>query len=1204
MCIKPNITSTSGAGNTRWRSDNKCGAFNPLSDGTPAECDPDGEHPCCNAGVYGDTEECGNREEDCKCPNCVDYKLLSQLRKSENGCDIRVVSGFLKNVCWDETNDHIFFKCTNSDVSYERSIDFGDFDFDFTLRSVSAVCENDPSVYQACGFNTQITNTGVLCGGYFCSGQFIIDSGKSDKFSENENCFTQQNSSAPIPPGLCDDKCDVNDFQRQCEDESVCNDYSYGVNCTDKVFREHLYLPVHTVCDGESDCADEEDEEGCDLFGTTAVHTCTHYRKKVVDDTNMTVPILDHTRCSVFDFTNKLDLFERNYPYCLEYLDQTNCSDIARVGGYCKINGFMSSVSKFVLCFDYDETANIPVKLCDDDFQNTCISPSTTIDCKVHKHRMCDGVDDCPDRSDEINDMCDFMISEPQCERRFGKPGNQVGTPVSWIMDGERDCLNGLDERLDDWNHCGNNKTDQTFRFELDNEDCQNVYLCPDGDKQYVRFQQLCDGVESCGISGTENEVCRVARNFPIIDKITSYNSSVHDVCQDAICTVKEFKGPWGDVFGVTNSILSLPTSKVDCSNLFGEYYLFLSCMDLCKNAACPLQNSRLLHDSCPRQYPDRVYTLADNSYLTFVTKSGEDGQYHQDYYQCNNGRCIEYKQVCDLFDDCGDMSDELNCTNHMICEDTLNSTKHQFISLSQRCDGIYDCFDLSDECNKFCQKEILGHMWLKIFCWIMGFSAALFNAITVYKGMITLKKLKIKVSSLLVLYNKVLITLIGCGDFLVGIYLIGLSIYDTIVYRESFCKRQAEWLTGTICSMFGVISTIGQQVSLFSMTALSLIRMVALYRLSLTFPRRINKNASIFAGLFALGILMVAVLIAVTPLVPSLEDYFVQGMYYDPAYKIFIGFPNKERHVKVLEAYYRSTENYTNITSGMTWKDIGEQVNAMFSQQYGILTRRTVHFYGNDGVCLFKYFVRTDDARRSRQGTEVTDQTGDLVVWGVLAVNLLCFIFMTIFYIEVNIARKRSSSRMGQDQNRAVLKQNFKLQKRISSIVATDFLCWVPFIVISGLHNLKTIDATHWYLSFAMLVLPLNSVINPLIYDLDSIRKCLADLADYIRNIAAVLKSTKLVSMVCQVGDSESTTTVLDLRVKSSRISNMEISEKNKTIDRQLTGVVSLNQLECVSENGEMVIGNSMTIGTSCVTSDSETLPSYGKPNLQVTVV
>ena len=63
-------------------------------------------------------------------------------------------------------------------------------------------------------------------------------------------------------------------------------------------------------------------------------------------------------------------------------------------------------------------------------------------------------------------------------------------------------------------------------------------------------------------------------------------------------------------------------------------------------------------------------------------------------------------------------------------------------------------------------------------------------------------------------------------------------------------------------------------------------------------------------------------------------------------------------------------------------------------------------------------------------------------------------------------------------------MNENRAMERRIMMIIVTDFLCWVPLIIISGLHNDGRIDSSHWYVSFAMTVLPLNSVINPIIYD------------------------------------------------------------------------------------------------------------------------
>ena len=37
--------------------------------GTPAQCDPDGENPCCSSSVYG---KCGNTTKHCSCEHYTD----------------------------------------------------------------------------------------------------------------------------------------------------------------------------------------------------------------------------------------------------------------------------------------------------------------------------------------------------------------------------------------------------------------------------------------------------------------------------------------------------------------------------------------------------------------------------------------------------------------------------------------------------------------------------------------------------------------------------------------------------------------------------------------------------------------------------------------------------------------------------------------------------------------------------------------------------------------------------------------------------------------------------------------------------------------------------------------------------------------------------------------------------------------------------
>uniref|UniRef100_A0A6Q2YHE3 Suppressor of tumorigenicity 14 protein homolog n=1 Tax=Esox lucius TaxID=8010 RepID=A0A6Q2YHE3_ESOLU len=65
--------------------------------------------------------------------------------------------------------------------------------------------------------------------------------------------------------------------------------------------------------------------------------------------------------------------------------------------------------------------------------------------------------------------------------------------------------------------------------------------------------------------------------------------------------------------------------------------------------------------------------------------------------FQCKNQRCVNSTLMCDGWNDCGDMSDEMNCkclSSQIQCKNTL--CKPQF----WECDGVNDCGDNTDEEN------------------------------------------------------------------------------------------------------------------------------------------------------------------------------------------------------------------------------------------------------------------------------------------------------------------------------------------------------------------------------------------------------------------------------------------------------------------------------------------------------------------------
>ena len=961
-------------------------------------------------------------------------------------------------------NSTVSFKCALSDQEYKISVEFDDRNRSTTRFTQKCdFDESGPAFYQACGIvdNVNLSNVSIACGWHICEQGPIFE-------AKNRRCDERDSQFADL---ICDGKCDGG----TCEDESDCEGMLYGLrSCTQKDTGKTVYIPVGKLCDDTADCTNDEDENICNVTNHDTLQSCHHYK------TNKTVPIHNFTRCSIFDTEKGIT------PYCEDFLDQTNCSNINRIGGYCEVNGYVSSVSRNMVCVG----RKLITSICDDDSENYCMTTSS--DCRIHKHKFCDGVRDCEDNSDEKHDDCEFMTEDQKCIRKFGIPGRNETIPLKWILDKKIDCLDNHDEDNAEWKQC---RVGPHSYIVQKNEKCKNAFICPEPDQtvDFVNFDLLCDSKESC--KGKENEVCKVSRDIPTIQKLAPViEGDIKDLCNTSACEIKEFNYRKYEIFGEQKIRLRVPTKKVDCSDKFGEHYVFLSCLGLCENSYCPLKDEILKHDSCSKDVNDRIITLATpirttptpNPHLTFVTKSRD--RFHNDYFQCDNGRCLNYSQVCDLVNDCGDMSDELNCTNHFICEEgkcvegdcekgKKRKDKMRLISINQKCDNFYDCLDLSDECNTECTRNIIQNgSSLSPFCWVIGIFSVILNLATlvILPGALT------KCRNENVFFSKILVMLISVGDFLMGIYLVMLSVYDNIVYKKTFCQNQGGWYTGSECKALGIISTVGSQLSLFSMTTLSMFRLCKVLMNGLPLP--ISRRTIMKCTGCTLLVTVLSVAIAVIPLLPFqvLEDYFVQGIYYDPNYKVFVGLNSKQKHVSILKEFYADSKNLTTDTS---WEDIGNLVDGMFSTDHGKIPRKNVHFYGNDGLCMFKYIVRSDDARGGRDESRL-QLRADPVVWAILIINLVCFVLILISAIVITYKTRRSSSQAGQKKNKAARKRNRSLELRILAIVVTDFLCWVPFIIICFLHNKGHLDSTKWYQALALVVLPLNSLINPLIYD------------------------------------------------------------------------------------------------------------------------
>ena len=988
-------------------------------------------------------------------------------------CKIKEKNGFLKYACYSEDSKYEINKCVMTEEYYRtRPGKYVYFKGD--------VCSNDPNFYQACDkyLGGKITNNEVLCEYFVCQAEYLNNWGEvdyilsSDVFSKVDGCNykcsnTDLNkegcnderialpSGAKVSPGdICNDICDV----RFCEDEAVCNGFTYGLYC--KSNHRIQYIPLLFICDGYSHCDKGEDDTNCEVTEHTK-SSCTHYNPDVG-----TVPVLNYTKCGLLHKSTFLQpkishniISIDTKAYCVKDdigLFQTNCTDPLRVGVTCKINGYSSTVSKYLICYDEE------IAVCDEKIDSTCL---WTQNCNVHKHLMCDYNNDCYNRLDETHPTC-LSVTNATCRRRVGGT-NELPIPISWIKDGVWDCESGADE-TEDWPTCGEGKT---FRYRSSDTECENVFLCKTGDSKFIELSFLCDGLETCG---NENVICSLSGHslglktaaFTADNGLTKRFSycfkGLHSLeILSGGCVSRKFIFPDEEIFGVdTKTSLILPNHKQSCDHMYGEFYLYTSCIGRCYNASCPLKTVPR-YEVCPSQFPDRVGTLVNNEYLIFFTKSFKN-IYTNRYFVCeDNTTCIDYSKVCDLVYDCNDQSDEKYCTNHFQCK-----TSGHLLPKTKKCDGHIDCSDLTDECNEQCSKSILEGPFLKGLSWLIGLLAVMANAAIIVKSLKALKRCKTAAAFM----NRFLIIMIALGDFLMGCYLLIIAIYDTIIFKTGYCHEQISWVTSFECSAIGIISTVGSQISLFSMTGLSIVRIHGIWN-SMRVPQEITKLSVSKVVLTMLALGSASAALALVPILETFEDFFVNGVKFSDRLRIFIGTPGKAEVARVIKAYHGRSKETT-----LRWKTLIEMVTEMFSRDlhYEDFTKKVdkVDFYGNDGVCLFKYFVQSQDPQR-------------VFVWSTLSLNFVCFFIISISYLLIAILSRRSAKNLETSKSdRQFTKRNNKMNQKIAMIITTDFLCWVPFITICILHSFEVIDGSQWYSILSMVILPINSVINPFLYD------------------------------------------------------------------------------------------------------------------------
>lgn len=100
-----------------------------------------------------------------------------------------------------------------------------------------------------------------------------------------------------------------------------------------------------------------------------------------------------------------------------------------------------------------------------------------------------------------------------------------------------------------------------------------------------------------------------------------------------------------------------------------------------------------------------------------------------------------------------------------------------------------------------------------------------------------------------------------------------------------------------------------------------------------------------------------------------------------------------------------------------------------------------------------------------------------------ILLFNFFCLVFIVLGYAKIYLNTKKSGKAVQTRRNEKAEKKAKKMRFRISLIILTDLLCWLPIIFMGFVsyakHELS--DTTH--IISTIVILPINSLINPIIY-------------------------------------------------------------------------------------------------------------------------
>ena len=370
----------------------------------------------------------------------------------------------------------------------------------------------------------------------------------------------------------------------------------------------------------------------------------------------------------------------------------------------------------------------------------------------------------------------------------------------------------------------------------------------------------------------------------------------------------------------------------------------------------------------------------------------------------------------------------------------------------------------------------------------IFGLTCLLGNAVVIQRKLLSLIK-KTNVFKEKQVYN-VLVLNLSCADFLMGIY---VTVMATEMKRKTD-QLDLYFTEYKLCNTLGVLSLLSSQVSLTTLAIISSYRLLG----TVNPYKRVHLKI-----VYVLVILTWTtwIFISVLPLITSepIATLFSIGIRNSESNSLnsTVFFANEKKLFEYINHFASKNSELKTITSAIqAYPTAHVLVKAVTRFNLVNLQSWTfMGFYSSQYFCSTALVVLSKTLSNNFNLTIIIYDfltciyliIAYLLIWINLSNNRIAAEIRKYLKNKRQIPEKGHNNRI--DENHKITRENRKVFWRISLIVATDLLLWIPlciicFIAWKSFSHYSVFLKFHRNIQLAILcVVPLNSLINPYIY-------------------------------------------------------------------------------------------------------------------------